>query len=243
MTRSQKPVLTTLLAGAAIGLASSASAAVLYDTEFDGPSGTQPAGWTVEEGGGLALNGSGAYVKSTGGVTRSIYSGPYSDGSSSFSKADSTISADFTITGSTGSDASVIGRYTDGPAAGFGDDTFYGARFNAGGSFQIFKFNPNFGVVESATVTGYDFGEVWNISLDLSGTSLTAVLTDDTGSVVSTLSDTDSDVTGPGTFGVRPANQTVSYLNYTVEGDAIPEPASLALVGAGLMLVLGRRRG
>ena len=229
---------TALLAAACL-TAGSASAAPLYTTDFDGPAGTQPAGWDVEEGTGLALDGNSGYAKTSGGVTRAIYEGTLDDGSAADSRADYTITSDFQITGGTSSDASIYGRYQ--PGTSFSNDEFYGARFSPDGNFDLFSFDPSFGTLESASVAGYDSGETWTIGLDLDGDTITATLADETGTVLSTLSETDTEIAGPGTFGVRPANAGVTYLNYTVTGAAIPEPAGLAALG-GLALLLAPRR-
>ena len=237
------PRVLGLTAGAALalGAAPSASAVVVYSTGFDGPDGTQPTGWVVEEGGGLALDGAGAYVKSSGGVARSNYEGLLDDGSASDSITDYTVDADFSISGSTGSDAAVIARYQEGTS--FSNDAFYGARFSADGSFDLYSFDPGFGTLATQSVSGYDFGDVWNIELSVNGSAIGATLRDESDIVVGSLGVTDEEITGPGTFGVRPANATVRYLDYSV--DVIPEPGSLAIAaaGAGLLLGRGRRRG
>ena len=202
---------------------------VLYRTAFDGPVGTQPEGWELQEGSGPALDGDGAYVQPAASIARSMYVGRLDDGSPADGRTNYTVAADFTLRGSDGSDVALIGRYQ--PNSGPGDDTFYGARFNAGGALQLYAFVPSFKLLGSTDLGAgaYDPDAadppVWNLSLTLDGSALLATLTDNTGQQIGQVEATDDTLPGPGGFGVRPANGTVSYLGYTVTDGSGPPRA------------------
>ena len=198
----------------------------LYRTAFNGPAGTQPDGWELQEGNGPALDGDGAYVQSEASIARSMYVARLDDGLPADGRSDYTVAADFTLRGSGGSDVALIGRYQ--PNSAPGDDTFYGARFNAGGALQLYAFVPSFKLLESTEIGAAAYDEnaadppVWNLRLTMQGPDLTATLTDDAGRLTATVRATDDTLPGPGGFGVRPANATVSYLDITVSDGAGP---------------------
>jgi hypothetical protein len=223
---------------------SSQAASVLYTTDFPGTE-TQPAAWTVIDGGtatgteaGWRIDDAGAYRyqnQTTGVNALSHYTGPLEDGTAYNALTDFRIEA--TVRRSGSSVVGLAGRIAS-------STTFYHARIINVGSvptLQLYRFGGSSPVKLGGDVTlspAYVADAAWRMVMDFNGTTISTYAYDESDSLAGSIIVTDSSIAS-GSAGVR-AQATGRYENFTIS--IVPEPSAALLAGLGLLGAAAVRR-
>ncbi len=227
-----------------VGAGISEAATVLYTTNFPGTA-TQPAGWTVIDGGtvtgtgtGWRIDDDGAYRyqnPNTGTNALSHYTGTLEGGTAFNALTDFTIEA--TVKRSSGSVVGLAGRIST-------TNTFYHARIinvSSVPSLQLYKFVNGTATQLGGNITlnpTYVADAAWRLVMDFNGTTISTYAYDESNTLAGSIVATDSSIAS-GSAGVR-AQGTGRYESFTIS--IVPEPSSALLAGLGLLGAAAVRR-
>ncbi len=225
------------------GTATSASAAFIhevYNTDFTGElDNTIPTDWSVVTANGTWKIENEEYKHTAVAVGTniglSVYEGDVAGNVDAYTLTDYTVRSNIRASGPPLA-GGVVARYTDA-------SNFYHLRVNLVAehlNLQLYSWSTAAGVVvlDTAPISA-DF-RAGELALTVEGSQLTGELYDAEGNLITTVSAIDANNTS-GTFGLRNsgAGTTLVAENVAVY-TAIPEPASLVLMGMGAMLIFKR---
>ena len=130
------------------------------------------------------------------------------------------------------------------------ENSFYHARLSGNNKLQVYKFDNAAATLlgEDTVAGGSEFvgGQWWNLSMSVIHDKITAMLYDETGALVASVSAIDPTFTG-GTAGVRGRGPHLGVFAMWNEFDVtiVPEPSTLVLLALGsvaMCLLQGRKR-
>lgn len=236
----------TSLAACMVAVLATPANAGVYIEDFTGPNGSQPADWSPFWPGADTLTQivDNTYQATTSSTAINKPLMGYTGGNSGTwddYTVESTVKSSFWNSGT---------FFTFGLAARIQPDAsaFYHADIQ-GGQLRIYRGTSSNAfaqlLAESPITNGYGTNSTWRMVFDVSGDSLEAWVYDGVGTLRGNVAATDSTLTAghPGVWGTIDDNvQLVTWDNFTVTGDVVPEPTSVALAGAGLSLMVFRRR-
>ena len=256
----------SLTCSAVLALGTTASAATFTES-FDTVSPTLPSEFTLEATAGLDENDVVSITDSDGdariaarlGVDNRETAVAYINTATAALATNTVITADIGKADSS-SNPGLIARFNPGATSSFADSSGYGFFIDdattprielyaiVGGSFDLLA-STNIGTARASNSEGF-YTVSFSVTDDGSGgVDLAVEVVDDDASLTGTATLTFNDTTpiaANGTFGLLfdadGSAREGYYDNLAVTFDAVPEPASLALVGLGSLLIAGRRR-